>query len=124
NNLSGEIELIKSKLFFNKVIEAVDLKITYYAEGKVNDDERYKSSPIEVRGKLKDESFMDSPIKIEILNSKQYKLKYPVNGAEKIETYNFGDKVDNAFFDFSIYPTRHYDPLSSKIGRASCRERV
>src|SRR5690606_9204095 len=54
-----------------------------------------------------------SPIKIEILNSKQYKLKYPVNGAEKIETYNFGDKVDNAFFDFSIYPTRHYDPLSS-----------
>lgn len=113
NNLSGEIELIKSKLFFNKVIEAVDLKITYYAEGKVNDDERYKSSPIEVRGKLKDESFMDSPIKIEILNSKQYKLKYPVNGAEKIETYNFGDKVDNAFFDFSIYPTRHYDPLSS-----------
>ena len=113
NNLSGEIELIKSKLFFNKVIEAVDLKITYYAEGKVNDDERYKNSPIEIRGKLIDGGFMDSPIKVEILNSKQYKLKYPVDGIEKVETYDFGDKVNNAFFDFSIYPTRYYDPLSS-----------
>ncbi len=113
NNLSGEIELIKSKLFFNKVIETVDLKIAYYAEGKINDDERYKSSPIEVRGRLKDESFMDRPIKVEILNSKQYRLKYLADGSEKVETYSFGDKIDNTFFDFSIYPTRNYDPLSS-----------
>lgn len=113
NNISGEIELIRSKLFFNKVIEAVDLSITYFAEGKVNDDERYQNSPFEVRGKLKDDTFSDQQIKVEILNSKQYKLKYTVNGTEKNQTFDFGQKVENDFFNFSIYPTRNYDPLSS-----------
>lgn len=113
NNISGEIELIRSKLFFNKVIEAVDLSITYFAEGKVNDDERYQNSPFEVRGKLKDDTFSDQQIKVEILNSKQYKLKYTVNGTEKVQTFDFGQKVENDFFNFSIYPTRNYDPLSS-----------
>lgn len=113
NNLSGEIELIRSKLFFNKVIETVDLGITYYAEGKVNDEERYKNSSFEIRGKLKDDTFLDQQIRVEILNSKQYKLKYFINDAEQNQTYDFGEKVENDFFNFSIYPTRYYDPLSS-----------
>src|SRR5690606_14206992 len=64
NNLSGEIELIRSKLFFSKVIDAVDMDINYYAEGKINDEERYKNSPFEVRGKLKSDTYLDVPIKL------------------------------------------------------------
>ena len=113
NNISGEIELIKSKLFFNKVIEAVDLKITYYAEGKINDEERYQNSPFEVRGELKDASFLDREIKVEILNQKQFNLKYYLGEEEVVKTYAFGDKINNAFFDFSLFLTSNYDPNTS-----------
>ena len=113
NNLSGEIELIRSKLFFNKVIEAVDLNITYYAEGKINDEERYQNSPFEVRGGLKTDDYLDAPIKVEILNSKEYKLKYSENGQDVVKQYSFGEKVENTFFNFKLFLTRHYDPLVS-----------
>lgn len=112
NNISGEIELIKSKLFFNKVIEAVDMNVTYYAEGKINDEERYKNSPFEVRGGLKNESFLDRPIKVEIQNSSQFQLKYTLGDEEIIETYRFGEKINNAYFDFSIFLTSNYDPVT------------
>ena len=112
NNISGEIELIKSRLFFNKVIEAVDLNITYYAEGKINDEERYQNSPFEVRGNLKDQSFLDRQIKVEILNPTQFQLKYVIGDDEIVETYRFGQKINNAWFDFSIYLTSNYDPAT------------
>lgn len=115
NNISGEIELIKSKLFFNKVIEAVDLNITYYAEGKINDEERYKNSPFEVRGTLKDEGFLDREIKVEILNRIHFRLKYYLGEEEIINTYAFGEKINNDYFDFSLFLTSNYDPLTSNV---------
>ncbi len=112
NNISGEIELIKSSLFFNKVIEAVDLYITYYAEGKINDEERYKNSPFEVRGSLKNQNFLDQPIKVEILNPNQFLLKYVLDQDEISTTHRFGEKINNAHFDFSIFLTSNYDPAT------------
>ena len=48
NSLSGEMELLKSKLFFNKVLETLDLGISYYSVGNILEDERYRSPPFEV----------------------------------------------------------------------------
>lgn len=45
NLVSGEIEQIKSKLFFNRVIDSMDLWISYYSVGKVLVDEMYKRPP-------------------------------------------------------------------------------
>lgn len=112
NNISGEIELIKSKLFFSKVIDAVDLNTTYYAEGKINDEERYKNSPFEVRGSLRNESFLDTPIKVEIINANQFQLKYSLGEEETVKTYRFGEKITNSYFDFRIFLTSNYDPLT------------
>ena len=39
NNISGEIELINSRLFFNKVIEAVAVDVQYFTRGDILDDE-------------------------------------------------------------------------------------
>ena len=38
-NISGEIELLKSRLFFSKVIEATDIDVSYFAIGNVRTDE-------------------------------------------------------------------------------------
>jgi tyrosine-protein kinase Etk/Wzc len=48
NVVSGEIEQIKSKLFFNKVLDSLDLSVSYYSLGKVLTDEMYKRSPFVV----------------------------------------------------------------------------
>ena len=58
NLLAGEIELIQSKLFLNKIIDFLDLRISYYAEGNVLNDERFGSSPIIV-----DSEFFDHDVR-------------------------------------------------------------
>ena len=45
NMISGEIEQIKSRLFFNRVIDSMQLWEGYYSSGKVLNDEMYKRSP-------------------------------------------------------------------------------
>ena len=39
--LPEEIELLKSRLFFEKVAEAVNLDVTYVKYGRILDDERF-----------------------------------------------------------------------------------
>lgn len=48
NELSGEIEQIRSKVFLAKVADSLPLKISYYYVGKLLDNELYKQSPFQV----------------------------------------------------------------------------
>ncbi len=51
--LSGEIELLRSKLFVAKVVDVVDLDVSYYYYGRYLTDERYRNSPFVVSYKIK-----------------------------------------------------------------------
>lgn len=48
NLLSGEIELIQSNLFLSRVIDSLDLHVSYYSLGDFLNYELYKNSPFEV----------------------------------------------------------------------------
>lgn len=112
NNLSGEIELIKSKLFYTKVINVLDLKNTYFAEGKVNDEERYKNSPFIVYDSLKTSIFYNKPVHVDILDNKKFRLSYNLGNEEVSGVYGFGEKIETENFIFKIYLTNHYSPPS------------
>jgi capsular exopolysaccharide synthesis family protein len=45
NQLSGEIEQIRSPLFLGQVIDSLDLWVSYFSVGKILDDEMYRRSP-------------------------------------------------------------------------------
>jgi tyrosine-protein kinase Etk/Wzc len=45
DQLSGEIEQIRSQVFLQHVIDSLDLGVSYYSVGKVLDDEMYRRSP-------------------------------------------------------------------------------
>ena len=45
NLLSGEIEQIRSPLFLRRVIDSMDLWVSYFSVGKILDDEMYRRSP-------------------------------------------------------------------------------
>jgi capsular polysaccharide biosynthesis protein len=51
NIVSGEIEQIKSKVFFNRLVDSLDIWVSYYSLGNVLRNELYKQSPIQVRYK-------------------------------------------------------------------------
>ncbi|MTI20054.1 polysaccharide biosynthesis tyrosine autokinase [Fulvivirga sp. RKSG066] len=114
NIISGEIELLKSKLFTSKVIETIDLSVSYYTAGQVLNDEKYNISPIEIDYELKDQSLYDTRIYVEIQDATNFKISF--NGEEGYlpDTYKFGELISTNRINLIINTTKFYDPQGDK----------
>ena len=66
--LSSEMELITSRLFFNKVIESVRLNPQYFTYGQFLDDEKYSNPAFTVDYQLKNISLYNKKIDISMIN--------------------------------------------------------
>lgn len=115
DNLAGEMELLKSDLFFSKVVDATDMEVSYYAYGRVLYQERYQNSPFRVEYTVKNSAFYDFPIDIEILNDEQFVLSYTQGGDIISRAYLFGEEIDNADFRFVITLTDEYNSPQDNI---------
>jgi len=109
STISSEIELIRSKLFFKKLIQNQELQITYFPNyGRFKNLERYKNSPFRVEAVIKHPSFYDYLFEIELLNDKEFTLKYTSEGVAKSEEVHFGELIDNDNFSIRVFPTSKY----------------
>ena len=114
--LSGEIELLKSDLFFDRVVKAINYDISYYYYGKILTEERYKNSPFAVSYLIKNDAFYDKPIDLEILNDETYTLSYLYDGQDFNETFQFGDEIKTDNFNFLIERTNSFSS-SNGVGQ-------
>ncbi len=102
NNLSKEIELIKSNLFITKVVEELGSHIGYYQYGDILYEERYKNAPFQVWiGKISSHLY-DKPIDVEILDLSSYILSYKFGDQTFSETYHFNDTIRTEEFELCI----------------------
>ncbi|MEM6830108.1 MAG: polysaccharide biosynthesis tyrosine autokinase [Bacteroidota bacterium] len=108
NEISGEIELIKSKLFFSRVAEASGLDVSYHVYGRYLTDERYKNSPFVVSHKFLNKRYMDYPFDLEIINDSDFLLVYDKEGQEVKEQYRFGEGITTEDFNFLVEKTKFF----------------
>ncbi len=109
SGLSGEIELLRSKLFFTRVADVINYNVSYHYYGRYLTDERYKNCPFEVSFKVLDPDIYDKPIDIEILDDTNYILKYQYRGNDVRSQYKFGDEIAATPFNLLIDKTNHYN---------------
>ncbi|NJN40976.1 MAG: hypothetical protein HC811_00715 [Flammeovirgaceae bacterium] len=81
NQITGEIEQIRSKVFINHLIDHLDIDISYFSEGQVLIDEMYRRSPYEVTYEISDSYYFDKPIYIELKNDTQYSIRIGKEGS-------------------------------------------
>ncbi len=112
NIISGEIEQIKSKVFLNRVIDSLDIQISYYSIGKVLVDEKYKFSPIRVIANQFPESIKDTPFYLDFNPGRDdFDLSFGENGPAQKCT--FGKPISLNGFDFIIEKNPGYDPTAT-----------
>ena len=104
NNLSKEIELIKSNLFITKVVEELGSGIGYYQYGDILFEERYKNAPFTVRIVQISSHLYDKPIDVEILDRSSYVLSYSYGERIFSEKYHFNDTISTKEFELCICP--------------------
>ncbi|HEY5746846.1 MAG TPA: polysaccharide biosynthesis tyrosine autokinase [Chryseolinea sp.] len=88
NLLSGEIELIESRLFLGRVLDSSDLNVSYFSVGRVLNDELFQNAPFEVRYKAQNESSFNAPIHLEDNGSDEFSLQVGDEGQKTAGRYN------------------------------------
>ncbi len=82
NIVAGEIEQMRSKLFFSRVLDSLDLWVSYYSEGNVLETEMYRGSPFRINYNMADERHMNAPIYFEFLKNNRYRIEFDLTGEE------------------------------------------
>lgn len=100
NKIAAEIEVVKSQLLINKVVENLDFNIEIYRVGKIKTVELYENSPIIVKCFNISEKSFDQLIDVQVLNKENYELTLP-NSKRKIRG-SLGDIVNTEMGTFFI----------------------
>lgn len=114
NHISGEIELLSSKLFFNKVIEAADIAISYNSRGNILNDERHRHSPFLVEYHLINKQIQDKEIDIDFVDNKKYLLTYTIGDKKYSKEHQFNEKINNGDMIFTITTTKYFKGKSEE----------
>ncbi len=116
NLLASEMELIRSKLFLNKVIEEMNLDISYYAVGEMLVDEKFGSTPLVADIEYMGPTLIDLPIFIDILDKETYRARIGERPDNSDPVQRFGEKIEWDNLRFTLYATVFYEkylPTSS-----------
>ncbi|MFN5170871.1 MAG: GumC family protein [Cyclobacteriaceae bacterium] len=80
NVISGEIEQIKSKLFIGRVLDSLDLDISYLSVGNVLNNELYRRSPFRVEYQFSHRHFLDVPFLLTVEDREHFELRVGEDG--------------------------------------------
>jgi tyrosine-protein kinase Etk/Wzc len=99
--LSSEIEILKSRTFFEKLAKKLHFELSVFAYGNINYMERYKISPFKIDYALLDNNFYDQNFDIEVVSNKTFFL-YPTFQPNLKKEYRFGEKISTPSYTFTI----------------------
>jgi capsular exopolysaccharide synthesis family protein len=99
NNISSEIELLRSEFLFEKAVDRMNLNVSLFSEGKILTEELYHLSTFNVLPfELKDSSLCNVPIFVKL---KENKVVFSYNFAGKAYSLkgNIDERISNQHFD-------------------------
>ena len=103
NNLLSEIELIKSRLVAEELINTLDLNVSYYAVGNILTTEIYNKSPFKVEIYSDPaHTLYDREYVVSFINKYQFKLFEKDGDESKAKTYAIGDIIQLGKFKFAL----------------------
>ena len=100
NKIDAEIEVMKSGVLLNKVLDSLDFDVEIYRVGKIRKVELYNQSPIVIKASFRNAKVFDNRFKLKVLSDKDFELKYP----EDLKTIKgkFGQIINNEFGELYI----------------------
>lgn len=105
NLISGEIELIESRLFLSRVLDSSHINVSYFSVGRVLNDELFNKTPFVVRYAATTESSFNVAIYFEELNDREFSIHVGDNGKEVPGRYNAPVTLDGVTLHIERDPT-------------------
>ncbi|XMO86170.1 polysaccharide biosynthesis tyrosine autokinase [Algibacter sp. AS12] len=102
--VDDEIQVIKSRSFLRNIIKDLNLNVTYFVKGRLQELELYKKSPITLNF-IESDSIINSvsfSFYTEIISSTEFNYKITEDGISK--KYTFGETIPTSFGGIIITP--------------------
>jgi tyrosine-protein kinase Etk/Wzc len=106
NMVAGEIEQIKSKVFFNRVVDSLAIQVSYFSIGNVLKDEMYKRSPFLAHFTKIEPALFDKPIYFDFIDEQSFKIR--LNDVGSFTQGTFGKPILLNGNEFVFTKTRFY----------------
>lgn len=106
NTLSGEVELIRSKLFLKQVIDKLPLDVSYHVIGRFKNEERYRFTPFTVTYEESCAAY-GQKFYVDIINKETFKISTRPDG-ENWATHNFGKYFTLNGCSYKLETTSHF----------------
>lgn len=83
--IATEIEVIKSSVLINKVIEKINFGQSLYRAGNIRNTELYENSPIDIAVKIIDSTYFDVEMYIDVVDTNTYIISIPEKNIYNLE---------------------------------------
>lgn len=87
NIMSGEIEILQSKLFLHRVLDSLKLDVSYFNKGEILNFEFFGNLPFTVRHEITKNSLYNVPIFVEERNPNAVRIRVGQDGVEATGVY-------------------------------------
>ncbi|MBY0434034.1 MAG: hypothetical protein K2U26_08005, partial [Cyclobacteriaceae bacterium] len=124
NIVAGEIEQIKSKLFFSRLLDSLDLWVSYYSIGNVLEFEMYRSSPFKVSYTVNDRRYYDQPIYFDFVEGGRYQIRVGENEKPKEAALGETISLEGAAIRVDLAPGAEPDFKNKFFFVINSRERL
>lgn len=98
NIVAGEIEVIKSKLFLNRVLDESDFDVSFISTGRFLNNEMFRNAPARVIVGNRNHSLYNMPIYFEEINDARYELTV----GEKTHEGIYGQPIEVAGLQLTL----------------------
>lgn len=99
--VENEVEVLKSKVLAEKVIDDLNLTVSYYSEGWIRDSELFKKSPVTLNYiSLKDIAYQDA-LYIKLVDSQNFELLD--ENKSLIGKYIYTQSLNNSYGRFRVF---------------------
>ncbi|MCS6916423.1 MAG: polysaccharide biosynthesis tyrosine autokinase [Chitinophagales bacterium] len=88
-DIEKDIQIMKSNVILDRVIDSLDLSVSYYRKGKILKEELYRNNPFEVDFVAGRDYAYETPINLRILSDSEYQLNFSYSD-ENWTTHRFG----------------------------------
>ncbi len=111
NEIANEKRIIKSTNLINQTLDKLDFDISYFIIGRIRTTEKYKVNPFSVTSLGKKGTQHMGPYKVEIKNSKKYRLFIEEENIKYDAVHYFDKPVKTKHFHLIIHKNSRLDNL-------------
>lgn len=106
NDLTREIELLRSPIFIKKALSKLPLDVSYFSKGNFLNFELYKSTPYIIFAKVKNSNIYNTPVFIDFDDNKNFTLSYTLHQNKIEKSFPLSDTAHLADLDLFVNITQ------------------